>query len=116
MNDNIFALYGNIAFTPEPNRFEIHPDSFLICKNGKVLGIYCSLPEKYLYIRVLNYKDSLIIPGLCDTHLHAPQYAFRGLGMDLELIDWLNNIPSPKKCSMKIFHTPKKHILNLQTL
>lgn len=38
---------------------------------------------------VADYGDCLIIPGMADLHLHAPQYAFRGLGMDCELLDWL---------------------------
>lgn len=37
-----------------------------------------------------DYSDKLIIPGFADLHVHAPQYSFRGLGMDLELLDWLN--------------------------
>ena len=27
---------------------------------------------------------------MTDLHVHAPQYTFRALGMDLELLDWLN--------------------------
>ena len=30
-----------------------------------------------------------MLPGMVDLHLHAPQYAYRGLGMDLELLEWL---------------------------
>ncbi|MDO5785815.1 MAG: amidohydrolase family protein [Eubacteriales bacterium] len=37
-----------------------------------------------------DYSDHMIIPGLVDLHVHAPQYPFRGMAMDLELIDWLN--------------------------
>ena len=37
----------------------------------------------------VDYGDRLIIPGFTDLHVHAPQYAFRGLGMDLELLEWL---------------------------
>ena len=32
----------------------------------------------------------MIIPGLIDLHVHASQFAIRGMGMDLELIPWLN--------------------------
>ena len=39
----------------------------------------------------------MIIPGLVDLHLHAPQYSFRGLGMDLELMDWLNQRTFPEE-------------------
>ena len=44
-----------------------------------------------------DYGDKLIIPGLVDLHVHAPQYTFRGLGMDQELIDWLNTHTFPEE-------------------
>ena len=37
------------------------------------------------------------MPGMNDLHLHAPQFAYRGLGMDLELIDWLNTRAFPEE-------------------
>ena len=33
-----------------------------------------------------------LIPGLVDTHLHAPQYTIAGTGTDLPLLDWLNKV------------------------
>ncbi len=96
-HENTFALFGHIAFTPSPSDFVIHENSFLVCENGKAAGIFPKLPEKYGNIRVYDYKDKIIIPGLCDTHVHAPQFAFRGLGMDMELIDWLNAQAFPEE-------------------
>ena len=48
-------------------------------------------------IPVRDTGNSLIIPGLVDLHLHAPQYAFRGMHMDLELLDWLNTVTFPEE-------------------
>ncbi len=36
----------------------------------------------------------LITPG---DHVHAPQYTFRGIAMDLELLDWLNTYTFPEE-------------------
>ena len=55
------------------------------------------LPEKYRGIPCADYKDDLIIPGLTDLHVHAPQYTFRASGMDLELLDWLNTYAFPQE-------------------
>lgn len=41
--------------------------------------------------------DQLIIPGMNDLHLHAPQYAFHGMYMDLELLEWLNQVTFPEE-------------------
>lgn len=87
---NTFALKGNICFSQDHRTLLTFPNSYVICENGICAGVYSFLPEKYTGITVYDYGDSLIIPGLVDLHTHASQYAFRGLGMDLELIDWLN--------------------------
>ena len=34
---------------------------------------------------------------MVDLHIHAPQYAFRGLGMDCELLDWLDRHAFPEE-------------------
>ena len=39
----------------------------------------------------------LVLPGMVDLHKHAPQYAFRGMCMDLELMDWLNSYTFPEE-------------------
>lgn len=39
-----------------------------------------------------NIKDcsgKLVIPGFIDCHCHAPQYAFTGTGIDIQLLEWL---------------------------
>lgn len=87
---NTFALKGNICFSQNSDTLLTFSNSFVICKEGGCAGVYSFLPEKYKGIPVYDYGDNLIIPGLVDLHTHASQYAFRGLGMDLELIDWLN--------------------------
>ncbi|KAJ1720528.1 hypothetical protein LPJ53_004847 [Coemansia erecta] len=33
--------------------------------------------------------DQFLMPGLIDTHTHAPQFTFLGIGHDLPLMDWL---------------------------
>ena len=34
---------------------------------------------------------------MTDLHVHAPQFAFRGLGMDMELLEWLNTYTFPEE-------------------
>ena len=34
---------------------------------------------------------------MVDLHVHAPQYVFRGMCMNLELMDWLNPYTFPEK-------------------
>ena len=92
-----FSLKGDIIYTPEPGKFRCHEDSYLVCGDGKVKGIWRELPERFSGIRVEDYSGKLIFPGLCDLHIHAPQYSFRGIGMDMELLPWLETYTFPEE-------------------
>lgn len=92
---NPVILHGTIVHTPTKDVFDCHPDSYLISEDGKVTGIFQELPEKYKNVPVLDYGNSLILPGLCDMHVHAPQFVYRGLGIDLQLMDWLDRYAFP---------------------
>jgi guanine deaminase len=65
--------------------------------DGKSAGVFPRLPEEYRSLPVTDYRGHLIIPGLTDLHMHAPQFAFRGLGMDLELLEWLQTRAFPEE-------------------
>ena len=66
-------------------------------------------------VPVEDMGDQLILPGLTDLHVHAPQYSFRGLGMDMELLDWLETNTFPRKRNTKIWNMRKKHTASLQS-
>lgn len=90
-------LRGDICFTPDKDHLETHPDSYLVFENGICRGIFSKLPEKYACINVKDYKGHLIMPGMVDLHVHAPQFAFRGMGMDYELLTWLKKRTFPEE-------------------
>jgi guanine deaminase len=73
------------------------PDAFLACVDGKSAGVFPRLPWQFEKLPIIDYSGSLVIPGLVDLHMHAPQFAFRGLGMDLELLDWLSSHAFPEE-------------------
>lgn len=85
-----FVLKGNICFSKNQTELTTKEKAYLVCEEGICKGVYQELPEKYKNLPCHDYGEKLIVPGLIDLHVHAPQYTFRGLGMDLELIDWLN--------------------------
>ena len=43
-------------------------------------GFIKELPDELKNVPVEDMGDQLIIPGLTDLHVHAPQYSFRGSG------------------------------------
>ena len=96
MNTN-FVLKGNICQTKNPSKLDLHEGAFVVCIDGVSRGIFDVLPEEYASLPIYNYENSLIFPGMVDLHVHAPQYAFRGMCMDLELMDWLNRYTFPEE-------------------
>ena len=92
-----FALKGTICFSTDQNHLSLYENSYIICERGRCAGVFSEIPGKFSGIPVRDTGNSLIIPGLVDLHLHAPQYAFRGMHMDLELLDWLNTVTFPEE-------------------
>ena len=85
-----YVIKGNIYYSKSKDEICVIENGYVVCEDNKCAGAYEQLPEKYVDFPCYDYEDKIVIPGLVDLHVHAPQYAFRGLGMDLELIDWLN--------------------------
>lgn len=90
---NRHVIKGDIIHTPNNHRFESFPGHYLVLVDGKIKEIIKDLPVEHNFGKIDDYGDCLIIPGLIDIHIHAPQFAFRGVGMDLELLPWLEAYP-----------------------
>ena len=41
------------------------------------------------------------MPGMIDTHIHAPQYPNAGKGLDVGLMDWLKKYTFPTEARFK---------------
>lgn len=108
MENNCFVLRGHICYSSDQKAVQIVENGYLVCENGKSAGVYRELPDHYGDYPMTDYGDRLIIPGLVDLHMHAPQYAFRGLGMDLELLDWLNTHTFPEESKYQDLEYAKK--------
>lgn len=92
-----FILKGNICTAESPASIRLIPNGWLVCEQGVCRGVFETLPEQYADLPTVDFGDRLILPGLTDLHVHAPQFAFRGLGMDMELLDWLNTYTFPEE-------------------
>ena len=97
MNGPVFILRGNIVYSKDQNELNICEHGYLVCREGKVEGVYQTLPFRLGGNPIHDHGDCLIIPGLVDLHIHAPQYSFRGLGMDMELLEWLETNTFPEE-------------------
>ena len=92
-----FVIRGDLCWSGSMQKLETAADAYLVCVDGCSAGVFSELPEKYAALPLLDFSGHLVLPGMVDLHIHAPQYAFRGLGMDMELLDWLQAYTFPEE-------------------
>ena len=97
MSNNSFVLRGGIAFSEGSKSIVTYSNGYVVCVDGICKGAFSQLPDQYKDLPVYDYGDKLIIPGMTDLHVHAPQYTFRGIGMDEELLEWLSKYTFPEE-------------------
>lgn len=91
------AFRGQILYTSVPEKFETFEKGYVIVEEGKVQTVVSTLSEDHKAAEIVDFGDKLLIPSFMDLHIHAPQYAYNGLGMDEELVGWLDRYAFPEE-------------------
>lgn len=102
------AYKGNIIFTETKDKFTTLENGYIVVEGKEIKGTFSSLPPEYKDVEVVDYGDKLIIPGFVDTHIHAPQFSNRGLGLDEELLPWLETYTFPEEAKFSDVEYAKK--------
>ncbi len=99
MKNNVdsFVLHGAVIHSISPWELAAFDDAYVVCVNGVSEGVFMEIPDEYKALPIEETDGKLIMPGLVDLHIHAPQYQFRGTGMDMELLDWLMTYTFPEE-------------------
>ena len=92
-----FILKGQIIDSAGPELLRCRENSYIVVTEGLCRGVFPALPEQYAALPVTDFGNQMILPGMSDLHLHAAQFGFRGLGMDMELLDWLDTYTFPEE-------------------
>lgn len=94
-------IYGDFYHSLSSTDFEFKQKQLIGVKNGSIRFIKTPIDiQQYKNVKYL--KDSqFLIPGLVDTHVHAPQFLFSGTGYDLDLLEWLKKYTFPREASFK---------------
>lgn len=92
-----FVCKGDVVFSIDQEHMQSIEQGYVVCEDGICMGAYRELPAEYAQYPVVDCGENLILPGMTDLHVHAPQYTFRGLGMDCELLDWLKTYTFPEE-------------------
>lgn len=85
-----YLLHGDLCFSKDRMRIETMENGYMHIRDGKIVALYETVPTNLSSLELKDYPGKIVLPGMVDLHLHAPQYAYRGTKMDLPLLDWLN--------------------------
>lgn len=100
------AVRGTVCHTPSIGSVEVLPDHLLVvAASGTIthLGPPGTAEAAAALTQAgLSHEDiysltptQFLLPGFIDSHFHAPQYSFTGVGTDLPLFDWLHTYTFP---------------------
>ncbi len=94
-------IRGNLCWSSGMDTIACMERGWLAVEDGVIEGVYRTLPERLAGCPTQDFGDALVLPGMTDLHVHAPQFAFRGLGMDMELLEWLNTYTFPEEAKYR---------------
>lgn len=85
-------LFAEIIVTQDESRSIINNGGVAISE-GKIMCIDTAdaVRSQYTSENVMELGNSLLMPGLINSHTHAAMTLLRGAADDLPLMDWLNN-------------------------
>jgi 5-methylthioadenosine/S-adenosylhomocysteine deaminase len=89
-------IVGGTVVTQNPAHQIFAPGAVAINASEIVdVGTPEAMALKYRSVDTITVRDQIILPGLINTHTHAPMVMYRGLADDLALMDWLNKYIFP---------------------
>ncbi|NOX29646.1 MAG: amidohydrolase family protein [Actinobacteria bacterium] len=74
---------------PSPDRLEVLDDVVIEVDAGLIVSITDASRADLDGTELELGDESVLLPGLVDAHIHAPQWPQLGTGLDLALEDWL---------------------------
>src|SRR5438034_6247679 len=90
------VVVGGTVITENAARAILSPGAVAIDGNDIVeVGTPDAIAAKYQPAETLDAGDQIVLPGLINTHTHAPMVMYRGLADDLALMEWLQNYIFP---------------------
>lgn len=90
------VISNGIVVTVDGTRRVLSPGSIAV--NGTdivAIDTPAAIAARYRAALTIDATGKVVMPGLINTHTHAAMVMFRGLGNDLNLMDWLQNYIFP---------------------
>ena len=87
---------GGTVLTMDPAR-RVIPDGAVAVAGGRILAVgpRAEIEHRFTAAQKIDATGHAVLPGLINTHTHAPMTLFRGLADDLRLQEWLEKYIFP---------------------
>ncbi len=90
------VVIGGTVLTQNDTRQILSPGAVAIDGTDIVaVGTPAEIAARFSPAQTIEVRDQVVLPGLINTHTHAPMVMFRGLADDLALMDWLQKYIFP---------------------
>jgi 5-methylthioadenosine/S-adenosylhomocysteine deaminase len=90
------VVVGGTVITENAARAMLSPGAIAIDGADIVeVAAPAAIAAKYQAAQTVDARDQIVLPGLINTHTHAPMVMYRGLADDLALMDWLQKYIFP---------------------
>ncbi|KAI1100159.1 guanine deaminase [Jackrogersella minutella] len=109
-------FHGTVIHSRRPSELSVLESTLLIVDaDGKIVNLVADVPTDKIAsvlsslsipsfaldsVKYLRHGEFLI-PGFVDTHNHAPQWAQRGLGQSMHILDWLDQVTFPNEARFR---------------
>ena len=95
------VIVGKVMQTPTPRQLQVLDNVAVVVREGVVGEVLpavsreaadaCLAADEVVYLG----RNERLLPGLVDTHIHAPQWPQLGTGLDIPLEQWLFDYTFP---------------------
>jgi 5-methylthioadenosine/S-adenosylhomocysteine deaminase len=90
------VVVGGTVITEDARHSVVAPGAVAIDGTDILeVGAPEAIAAKYRAADTIAARDQIVLPGLVNTHTHAPMVMYRGLADDLKLMDWLEKYIFP---------------------
>ena len=90
------VITGGVVVTMDAQHSVLSPGAVAI-DGSKIVAVDtpANIAGRYRARDIIHAEGSVVMPGLINTHTHAPMVMYRGLADDLALMDWLQKYIFP---------------------
>ena len=89
MKQMVDLLIRNITVYTQDAQRRVLPETDVAVQDGKIVAVGKLPQEEWGAATVLDGTGKALFPGMQNLHVHIFQSLLKGLGADLNLIEWL---------------------------